>query len=80
MLLYARYADSRLKPGYLAAHEKHHLMLLGSPPDMVHGFSLRKTGPSTLLIGVRRHRTYPGLGIHSCYSGLQVTGHRWLPN
>jgi len=55
-------------------------MLLGSPPDMVHGFPLRETGSSTLLTGVRRHMTDPMLGIHSCCSGLQVTGHRWLPN
>ena len=80
MMFYARYAGSRLKPGYLTAHETHRLMLLGSPPDMVHGFPLRETGSSTLLTGVRRHRTHPRLGIRPCYSGLQVTGHRWLPN
>ena len=67
---YVRYAGSRLGPGSLAAHEKHRLMLLGSPPDMVHGFPLRETGSSTLLTA----------GIHPCCSGLQVTGHRWLPN
>ena len=77
---YIRYAGSRLRSGSLAAHEEHRLMLLGSPPDMVHGSSLRKTGSSTLLTGVRQHRAYPRTGIHSCYSGLQVTGHRWLPN
>ena len=66
---YARPTGSRLRTGTLAAHEKHRLMLLGSPPDMVHG-------SSTLLTGVRRHMTDPMLGIHSCYSGLQVTGHR----
>ena len=77
---YARYAGSRLGSGTLAAHGKHRLMLLGSPPDMVHGFPLRKTGSSTLLTGVRRHMTDPMLGIHSCYSGLQVTGHRYLPD
>ena len=27
----------------------------------------------------RRHSTGPRAGIHSCYSGLQVTGHRYLP-
>ena len=54
-------------------------MLLGSPPDMVHGNPLRKTVPSTLLTRVRRYRLSPGVGIHSCYSGLQVTGHRYLP-
>ena len=77
---YARYAGSRLRPGSLTAHEKHRLMLLGSPPDMVHRFPLRETESSTLLTGVRRHRTYPRPGIRPCYSGLQVTGHRWLPN
>ena len=56
---YARYAGSRLRPGSLTAHEKHRLMLLGSPPDMVHRFPLRETESSTLLTGVRRHRTYP---------------------
>ena len=50
---YARYAGSRLRTGTLTAHEKHRLMLLGSPPDMVHGFPLRETGSSTLLTGVR---------------------------
>ena len=49
---YTRYNGSRLKPGILAAHEKHLLMLLGSPPDMVRGFPLRKTGSSTLLTEV----------------------------
>ena len=77
---YARYAGSRLESGCPAAHGKHRLMLLGSPPDMVHGFPLRETDSSTLLAGVRRHMTNPKLGIHSCCSGLQVTGHRWLPN
>ena len=55
-------------------------MLLGSPPDMVHGFPLRETGSSTLLTGVSRHRTVPKMGIRPCCSGLQVTGHRWLPD
>ena len=77
---YVRYPGSRLGPGKLAAHEKHRLMLLGSPPDMVRGFPLRETGSSTLLTGVRRHRTYPQSGIRPCCSGLQVTGHRWLPD
>jgi len=71
---YARYASSRLGSGYLAAHEKHRLMLLGSPPDMVHGFPLRKTESSTLLTGVRRHIAPPRPGIRPCCSGLQVQG------
>ena len=49
-------------------------MLLGSPPDMVHGFPLRKTEPSTLLITVRQHIEYPGAGLHPRYSGLRVQG------
>jgi len=79
-MLYVRYTGSRLRPGSLTAHEKHRLMLLGSPPDMVHRFSLRETGSSTLLTGVGRHKALPLTGIRPCYSGLQVTGHRWLPD
>ena len=36
-----------LKTGNLTAHMVHRLMLLGSPPDMVHGSTLRKTHSST---------------------------------
>ena len=36
-----------LKAGALTAHEVYRLMLLGSPPDMVHSSSLRKTHSST---------------------------------
>ena len=43
--------------GSLAAHGKVRLMLLGSPPDMVHGFPLRKTASVF---------SYPGVGIHPC--------------
>ena len=74
--LYARSSGSLLGSGSLTAHEKHRLMLLGSPPDMVHGFPLRRTGSSTLLTGVRQHKNSPRSGIHPCCSGLQVTGHR----
>ena len=57
---YARYAGSRLRSGDLAAQARHRLMLLGSPPDMVHGLTLRETGSSTLLTGVRPgHRWLP---------------------
>ena len=48
---YARYAGSRLRTGTLTAHEKHRLMLLGSPPDMVRGHSLRKTDPAAVCGG-----------------------------
>ena len=56
---------SRLRNGSPAAHETIRLMLLGSPPDMVHGISLRKTDPSTSLTKVRRHSIKPGCGNSS---------------
>ena len=71
---YARYRDSRLKDSNPAAHAAGRLVLLGSPPDTVHGAALRGTGLSSLLIQVRRHITRPGAGIHPCFSGLQVQG------
>ncbi len=49
-------------------------MLLGSPPDTVHGATLRGTGLSSLLIQVRRHIIRPGAGIHPRCSGLRVQG------
>ena len=49
-------------------------MLLGSPPDTVHGAALRRTDPSTPLTEVGRHNISPGAGIHPCCSGLQVQG------
>ena len=49
-------------------------MLLGSPPDTVHGATLRGTGLSSLLIQGRRYILRPGAGIHPCCSGLQVQG------
>ncbi len=49
-------------------------MLLGSPPDMVHGMTLRGTDSSTPLARGRRYRIAPGAGIHPCCSGLQVQG------
>ena len=39
---------SRLGAGIPAAHREIRLMLLGPPPDMVHGARLRGTHPSTL--------------------------------
>ena len=75
-----RYPRSQLRNGTLAAHAAIRLMLLGSPPDMVHGTALRKTKSSTPLTWVRRSNTHPQSGIHPCYSGLQATGHRWLPD
>ena len=55
-----------LEIGNLTAHEKIHLMLLGSPPDMVHGISLRQTNLSTRKIRVNSTQTSPGVGIHPC--------------
>ena len=49
-------------------------MLLGSPPDTVHGAALRGTGLSSLLIQGRRHISRPGAGIHPRCSGLRVQG------
>ncbi len=49
-------------------------MLLGPPPDTVHGAPVRGTISSSRLTWVRRHSTGPGAGIHPCYSGSQVQG------
>jgi len=65
---------SQLKIGNPTAHEKIHLMLLGSPPDMVHGFPLRQTNFSTPLTRADNTQTSPGVGIRPCCSGLQVQG------
>ena len=48
---YTRFPHSQLRNGWLTAHKTDRLMLLGSPPDMVHGVSLRETDPSTPLMG-----------------------------
>ena len=55
-------------------------MLLGSPPDMVHDPALRETDSSTPFPEGRRYTTRPGAGLHPRYSGLRVTGHRYLPD
>ena len=57
---YARNPYSQLGSGVPAAHEKIHLMLLGSPPDMVRGISLRGTDSSSPLIWVRQHSSLLG--------------------
>ena len=49
-------------------------MLLGSPPDMVRGFRLRKTHSSTQATRLTRKRSFLKRGIHPCYSGFQVQG------
>ena len=56
----------QLEIGNLTAHGKIHLMLLGSPPDMVHGISLRQTNLSTPQVLDSMTRTSPGVGIHPC--------------
>ena len=43
-----RYSCRQLSLGDPTAHERFHLMLLPSGPDMVHGFPLRRTQTSTL--------------------------------
>ena len=73
-LRYARYPGSRLRSGNPAAQVAVRLVLLGSPPDTVHGAALRRTDPSTPLTEVGRHNIGPGAGIHPCCSGLQVQG------
>ena len=73
-LRYARYPGSRLRSGNPAAQVAVRLVLLGSPPDTVHGAALRRTDPSTPLTEVGRHNISPGAGIHPCCSGLQVQG------
>ena len=63
-----------LKTGFLAAHPVDRLMLLGSPPDMVHGFRLRKTHFSTRKRRFIRKSLFLKRGIHPCCSGFQVQG------
>jgi len=53
---YPRFPDSQLRNGILTAHGAFRLMLLGSPPDMVHGAPLRETVSSTPLIRTARQR------------------------
>ncbi len=62
-----RYSCRWLDLGDPAAHEKFHLMLLPSGPDMVRGFALRGTQMSTLRAKGRPYNT-DGLrkGIQSC--------------
>ena len=50
---------SLLKAGDLAAHRVHCLMLLGSPPDMVHSSRLRKTHFSTQGKAQNSHQDQP---------------------
>ena len=52
-----RYSCRQLGLGDPAAHERVHLMLLPSGPDMVHGFPLRRTQTSTLRAKGRPYNT-----------------------
>ena len=69
-----RYPHLLLGAGCLAAHRVNCLMLLGSPPDMVHNPRLRKTHSSTQTTRVRLPWSDPQNGIHPCCSGFQVQG------
>ncbi len=70
----ARASLPLLKTGALAAHRIDCLMLLGSPPDMIHSFRLRKTHFSTQRQRFIRQGSFLRRGIHPCYSGFQVQG------
>ena len=63
-----------LRAGCLAAHRGDCLMLLGSPPDMVHNSRLRKTRSSTQQARLSRFELILKKGIHPCCSGFQVQG------
>jgi hypothetical protein len=62
---HARYHSSQLGLGAPTAHGVTCLMLLGSPPDMVHKAPLRGTEPSTPLTAGRRHIDLSGGGNSS---------------
>ena len=63
-----------LRAGDLAAHRVYCLMLLGSPPDMVHNSQLRKTHSSTQLTQLTRKSSVLKKGMNPCCSGFQVQG------
>ncbi len=63
-----------LKTGDPAAHPQICLMLLGSPPDMIHRGELRRTHLSTALHGCGDTNFVLRLAYHPCWSGLQVQG------
>ena len=55
-------------------------MLLGSPPDMIHSLTLRKTHSSTQTTdGADYTKTALKGGIDPCYSGFQVQGTATAP-
>ena len=61
-----------LKIGRSAAHDGFRLMLLGSPPDMVHSPPLRSTGLSSPCWQLPRHAHVPLRPHHPRCSGLRV--------
>ena len=63
-----------LKTGNPAAHPQICLMLLGSPPDMIHRGELRRTHFSTASQGCGDTNNVLNLAYHPCWSGLQVQG------
>ena len=69
-----RYPLFNLKTGNPAAHPQICLMLLGSPPDMIHRCELRRTHFSTALQGCGDTNFALILAYHPCWSGLQVQG------
>lgn len=71
--------EQQLGLGTPPAQKRSCLWLLPSGPDQVHKCSLRRTQPSTLSAGTSLTSTIPLTGIQPRYSGLRVTGHRYLP-
>ena len=63
-----------LKIGSSAAHDGFCLMLLGSPPDMVHSPPLRSTGLSSPCGRLPRRACVPPCPHHPRCSGLRVQG------
>ena len=63
-----------LGAGYPAAHQDNCLMLLGSPPDMVHNPQLRKTHSSTQQARLIHKSSILKKGMNPCCSGFQVQG------
>ncbi len=52
---------------FTAAHGKIHLMLLGSPPDMVHGIPSHRTRPFAHADTFRFNIIYYFLIFYKCY-------------
>ncbi len=71
---------SLLSSGLLTAHHPYHLMLLGSPPDMVHEEQLRKARTSTQ----NRHNSYMVIGPQnrnpSLLQRISGSGRRYCPD